>query len=181
MMVLMILGTSCNLFLGSQTSPSEGGVSSQGAASTESGAPLESTAPSPRSGSPQGGAPSVGPCQAAPGWLVTLLQGGLAVRGATLTEMYIGEAWGFSSGPPAVMSAEFASAWWIVAKINGAGVRPEAAVWVTNRTGPVKTGTIFGANPAAVRYSKFGDGGSSPIRGQGQEDALACLTPIPQS
>ena len=174
-MVVMILGTSCNLVLRYGTEPSASSAPSHTADASRP------AAPSPVGGTSQKTAPSVGPCEAAPGWLVSALEDGLAVRGATLSEIYIGEAWGFTSGPATVMSAEFVPAWWIVAKINGAGVRPEAAVWVSNRTGAGTAGTIFGANPSAIRYTKFGQGGSNPIRGAGQEQVLVCLTPIPES
>jgi hypothetical protein len=176
MMVAMILGTSCNLFMGYGTQPSQSGASSESAASTPA-----SKAPSSGGKSSQGSIPSIGPCQPAPEWLVTVLQAGVAVHGATLSEVYVGEAWDFTSGPAAVMSADYVPAWWIVAKINGAGVRPEVVVWVTNRTGVAKTGTILGANPSSLRYSKFGQGGSNPIQGSGQAQLLACLTPIPES
>ena len=173
MMMAMILGTSCNLFLGygpsASGSPSQSAAPSNGEASSDSGPPL------------QGDVPSVGPCQAASDWLVTAVKDGLAAPGAYLSEVYVGEAWAFTSGPAAVLSAEFVPAWWIVAKINGAGVRPEVAVWVTNRVGPARSGTIFGANPSAIRYSHFGQGGSNPIRGSGQDGLVACLTPIPES
>ncbi len=170
MVVAMVLGASCNLFLGYGTTPSESGSPSQSAA-----------APSPEGASSLGTAPSIGPCQLAPEWLVAALQDGLAVRGATLSEVFIGEAWDFTSGPAAVMSAQFVPAWWIVAKINGASVRPEVVIWVTSRTGASKQGQTFGANLSAVRYSKFGQGGSDPVRGSGQAALLGCLTPIPES
>ena len=103
------------------------------------------------------------------------------MRGATLTEAYVGEARNFTSGPSSVLSTDFTPAWWVVAKVNGASVRPEVVAWVTNRIQPGNAGTIFGANPAAVRYSKYGQGGSDPIRGDGLDPMLACLTPIPES
>lgn len=169
MMAAMILGTSCNLFLGNGSEPSPSGAASQ------------SPAPSEGDGSSHGSASSLGPCQSAPEWLVSAVKEGLGVTGAYLSEVYVGEGSDFTSGPASVMSAEFVPAWWIVAKINGAGVRPEVAIWITNRTGPGKSGDIFGANPAAIRYSHFGQGGSNPIRGSGQDSLVACLTPIPAS
>ncbi len=120
------------------------------------------------------------PCQSAPTWLIAAVTDGLAVRSATLSEVYIGAA-SISAGPAAVLSPSFAPAWWIVAKISGASVRPEVAIWVTNRTAPEATGQIFSANLAANRYSTFGQGGSTPITGDGQGQVLACLTPIPES
>lgn len=175
MMVAMLLGTSCNLILGNRAEPSHGGAPSESAASTASKAPSSGGSASDTS------IPTPGRCEPAPGWLVTALEDGLAVRGATLSEVYIGEAWDFTSGPAAVMSAAFVPAWWIVAKVNGAGVRPEIVVWVTNRTGSGKAGSTFGANPSAVRNSTFGQGGANPIQGSGQEQVLSCLTPIPES
>jgi hypothetical protein len=120
------------------------------------------------------------PCRSAPIWLIAAVTGGLAVRGATLSEVYVGAA-SITAGPDAVLSPDFARAWWIVGKISGASVRPEVAIWVTNRTSPEATGEIFAANLAANRYSTFGQGGSTPVKGDGQGPVLACLTPIPES
>jgi hypothetical protein len=169
MVATMMVATSCNLFLGIGPTPIPSAAESQGAESQ--GAPA----------SDGSNTASLGPCQPAPDWLVSALQDGLVVRGATLSEVYAGEASSFSSGPEQVLSASFAQAWWIVAKINGAGVRPEAAIWVTNRTQAGTAGDIFAANPAALRYSEWGQGGSIAIRGDGQDALLACLTPIPES
>jgi len=120
------------------------------------------------------------PCQPAPEWLITAVTAGLAVPGATLSEVYVGPA-SITSGPAEVMTARFEAAWWVVAKINGAGIRPAEAVWVTNRTAPGISGDIFGANAAALRSSTFGQGGQIPIGGEGQEALLGCLSPIPES
>jgi hypothetical protein len=159
----MLIGTSCSLFGGSAPGRSEGAQASPGAASSHGS-----------------GGSSMAPCQPAPDWLVTAVTKGLAVTGATLSEVYVGPA-SVTSGPPDVMSSRPGPAWWIVAKINGAGVRPAAAVWVTNRTAPGTSGEIFAANASALRYSTFGQGGQIPIRGDGQEAVLACLSPIPES
>lgn len=134
----------------------------------------------PPPGATKGSDGLTGPCQPAPDWLITAVTKGLAMPGATLSEVYVGGA-SITSGPPGVTGAEFKPAWWIVAKISGAGVRPVVAVWATNRTAPAKSGDIFAANPAALRSSTFGQGGSVPIQGDGQEALLACLTPIPES
>lgn len=128
-----------------------------------------------------GGQLSPGACQPAPAWLRTALQNGLLVRGATLGEAFIGPASNFSSGPAAVMSGSFGNAWWAAARINGAGVRPENGLWLTDRTQAGASGEIFGANPTAVRYSEWGQGGSDPIVGEGSQAVLDCMTPIPES
>jgi hypothetical protein len=120
------------------------------------------------------------PCQPAPDWLISAVTEQLAVAGATLSEVYVAPA-SITSGTPEVMSELFKPAWWVVAKINGAGIRPEIGVWVTNRIAPGTSGDIFGANAAAVRYSRSGQRGQTPIRGDGQEAILGCLTPIPES
>jgi len=124
--------------------------------------------------------PSPEPCQQAPDWLVTRLAQGLLVRGSSLSEVYIGVASDFTSGPAVVLTAEFMPAWWVAAKINGAGIRPEIGLWVA---GPIHSGSfgqLFGANAAAQRYTKWGSGSSDPIRGMGSESVLACLAPIPE-
>jgi len=123
---------------------------------------------------------SAEPCQQAPDWLVARLRQGLLVRGSSLSEVYVGVASNFTSGPAIVLTAEFTPAWWVVAKINGAGIRPEIGLWVA---GPIHSGSfgqLFGANAAAQRYTTWGSRDLDPIRGTGSEAILACLTPIPE-
>lgn len=124
---------------------------------------------------------SSGPCEQAPEWLVAAIQEGLAVRGATLSNMYVRAASGVSGGPPELQTDVFASAWWVAGRINGAGVRPEPAVWLTNRTSRVSEGEFFAVDAAAQRYSEWGRPSGEPIRGDGLEDVRACVGPIPES
>jgi hypothetical protein len=141
---------------------------------------LPTAAPLKSAGATAGPPESLGPCQPAFGWLASAVQAGIPMQGATLSELVVGPA-SVTAGPLAVFEPAFQPAWWIVGKINGAGVRPEVVIWLTNRTSEGATGTIFAANAAALRYSSFGQGGSIAIKGEGQDALLACLTPIPQS
>src|SRR5206468_10187582 len=118
-------------------------------------------------------------CQPAPGWLVTTISRGILVRGAYLSNTYVGSASGFSAGPSAVFTAHFATAWWLAGRLNGVGVQPELAVWVTNRTVESATGEIFAVNSPARRYSDWGSGGSDQIAGDGLQPVQDCVGPMP--
>ena len=104
---------------------------------------------------------------------------GTACRGSYLSEVYVGTASDFTSGPAAVLTDEFAPAWWVAAKINGAGVRPEAGLWVAGPIHDSKADYLFTANAAANRYTKWGSGVSIRFW-KGSDVVLACLTPIPK-
>lgn len=127
------------------------------------------------------GASSVAGCEPAPAWLVAVIQDGIVVRGATLSNMYVMGASGFTSGPPELQTDAFASAWWVAGKVSGAGVRPEVAVWLTNRTSQDKDGQIFAADAPARRYSEGGSTAEEAIRGAGLEAVRRCVGPIPES
>lgn len=174
----MLLASACALTSGSGqgASPSAGPAASSVAGSS----PNAETTRQPTEQPSKDSSESHVPCQAAPTWLTSAVIGGLAVHGATLSEVYVGTA-SITAGPDTVLSPSFAPAWWIVAKVSGASVRPEVAIWVTNRTTRDATGEIFAANPAALRYSTFGQGDSTSIDGDGKAPVVACLTPIPES
>lgn len=120
------------------------------------------------------------PCQRAPDWLVTELGQGLLIRGAYLSEVYIGTASDFTSGPATVLNKDFIPAWWVAAKINGAGIQPEVGLWVVGPIRGSKAGQLFGANAAALRYTSWGSDDTESIRGKGADAVLTCLTPIPK-
>lgn len=141
--------------------------------------PLPTSPPSKPAGT-AGPPESLAPCQPAFDWLVGAVQAGISIRGATLTELVVGPAT-VTAGPLAVFEPPFQPAWWVVGKINGASVRPEIVIFLTNRTSAGATGTIFAANAAALRYSSFGQGGNTAIKGEGQDALVSCLAPIPQS
>lgn len=168
---LAILGTllvasACNLLSGYQQGPSPG---------------PSTAAPSagPASSSP-GGDESMTPCERAPDWLIAALTKGLAVPGATLSEVFVGEA-SITSGLSGEVAPSFVTAWWVVAKVNGAGVRPTVGIWVTNRMASGPAGDILAANAAALRSTTFGHGGQVPLLGSGLDELLTCLSPIPES
>jgi hypothetical protein len=123
---------------------------------------------------------SPGDCAPAPDWLVTVLQDGIVVRGATLSNVNVLTANGFSSGPPELQTDAFAASWWVAGKISGAGVRPEVALWLTNRTAQDQDGQILAVDAAAQRYSGF-TRPSEAISGSGMNEVGACVGPIPES
>jgi hypothetical protein len=131
-------------------------------------------------GSPAAGRSEAG-CAVAPDWLIAVLQGALVVREATLSNVYVLPATGLSSGPPEVQTEAFASAWWVAGMISGVGVRPEIAVWLTNRTSEDREGEILSVDAAAQRYSDWPVDRTQPIRGAGIAEARACVGPIPES
>jgi len=124
--------------------------------------------------------PLVG-CTSAPEWLVDAISDGILVRGAYLSNVYVGPAAGFSSGPPGVLTDAFSDAWWVAGRLNGVGVQPELAVWLTNRTSEGASGEILAANPAARRYSEWGAEVTEPIVGDGLRPVQDCVGPMPQT
>jgi hypothetical protein len=132
--------------------------------------------------SPPAGHESSGPvagCTTAPPWLADAISDGILVLGAYLSNAYVGPASGFTAGPPDVFTDDFAEAWWVAGRLNGGGVQPELAVWLTNRTAAGINGQIFAANPAAKRYTAWGNGVSEQIVGDGLEPVQACVGPMP--
>ena len=167
---LLSLSTAC-----SQASQSPPPASSQ---------PSTSANPMIESLTPGGGTASSGPpadCADAPTWLVDAIGEGILVPGAYLSNVYIGPASAFSSGPPDLFTDAFTEAWWAAGRLNGVGVEPELGVWVTNRTAPEVAGQIFAVNASASRYSEWGAGVSERIVGEGLPPVQACVGPMPST
>ena len=120
-------------------------------------------------------------CEQAPEWLIAAIGEGIVVRGATLSNVYVLPATTFSSGPAELASEAFASAWWVAGKLSGVGVRPEVAVWLTNRTTEDASGDLLAVDAAAQRYSNWRRETEQPIRGPGLDEIRACVGPIPES
>lgn len=118
-------------------------------------------------------------CTDAPTWLVDTISHGILVRGAYVSNVYVGPASGFTSGPPDLFTDAFADAWWVAGRLNGVEVQPALGVWVTNRTAPDAAGEIFAVNAAAIRYTEWGEGVSNRIVGEGLEPVQACVGPMP--
>jgi hypothetical protein len=130
------------------------------------------------------GGASSGPsadCTDAPTWLVDEIGNGILVPGAYLSNAYIGPASAFSSGPPELFTDAFTEAWWVAGRLNGVGVEPELGVWVTNRMAEEVAGQIFAVNASASRYTKWGEGVSEPIVGEGLPPVQACVGPMPST
>jgi hypothetical protein len=118
-------------------------------------------------------------CQPAPDWLGEKLEKTLAVRGATLSRLFLGPAANIRGGPVEVRSEVFRSPWWVAALINGVGVRPEVGVWLINA---VKEGPglrIVAADAASQRYSMRG-APSEPIQGDGLDEVRSCVGTPPE-
>jgi hypothetical protein len=110
---------------------------------------------------------------------VDAISAGIVVRGATLSNAFVAHAFGFTAGPDVIFTDAFADAWWVASKITGAGVQPELAVWLTNRTEEGSSGEIFAVSPAARRY--WHGGGTEPIAGAGMDAAVPCVGPLPKT
>ncbi|MEP6469342.1 MAG: hypothetical protein ABJC24_06180 [Chloroflexota bacterium] len=118
-------------------------------------------------------------CQPAPSWLGVRLEETLAVRGATLSRLFLGPAANIGGGPAEVGSDFFRSPWWVAAMISGVGVRPEIGVWLVNA---VKEGPglrIVAADAVSQRYSMRG-APSEPIQGDGLAAVRSCVGTPPE-
>lgn len=131
---------------------------------------------------PASGSMSVSPsddCQPAPGWVAARIEATLAVRGATLTRLFIGRATNLSGGPGEVRSDIFRSAWW-VAGLIGVGARPEVGVWLVSG---LKEGDpnlrVLPADEVALRYSALVPR-AEPFKGDGLEAVRSCVGPPPE-
>ena len=120
-------------------------------------------------------------CNDAPTWLVDAIGEGILVPGAYLSNAYVGPASAFSSGPPELFTDAFAEAWWVAGRLNGVGVEPELGIWVTNRMAAGAAGQIFAANASASRYTRWGEGVSQRIVGDGLPSVQACVGPMPST
>lgn len=120
-----------------------------------------------------------GECQPAPSWLGARLEETLAVRGATLSRLFLGHAANIRGGPGEVRSEVFRTPLWVVALINGVGVRPEVGAWLINA---VKDGPglrIVAADAVSQRYSMRG-APSEPIQGDGLAAVRSCVGSPPE-
>jgi hypothetical protein len=118
-------------------------------------------------------------CDPAPDWLLSALQDGLVDRGATVSNAFLAQAHNVTSLPDELSAEAFEDAWWVSARINGVGVRPELATWITNRRAD-SDGEIVSANVSARRYSSWPHG-DADVTGDGRLQAETCVGPIPES
>ncbi len=117
-------------------------------------------------------------CQPAPPELVSYLEGGLSVRGATLSHVVVVPATGIDRSS-AGLPPSFATAWWVGARITGAGVRPELIVWFVSSLAPRSADQILAANATARRDSSWSPADGEDITGPGLADVAACVGPMP--
>ena len=119
-------------------------------------------------------------CIPATDLMISDVSAGIVERGATLSRVYLVPAQRLSSGPPIVMTDAFSAARWVAGMISGAGVRPEVAIWLGDGRLPREGGALLSVNAAAHRYSSWPFDTADPIRGDGLEEAVACVGPIPE-
>jgi hypothetical protein len=126
------------------------------------------------------GSPSSSPlaCEPAPPALMAYLEKGLSVRGATLSHGVIVRAAGLDP-EPAHLPAAFGSAWWVGARITGAGVRPELIVWLVASLAPRSADQVMAANPAARRDSPWSPPDGEDLTGPGLSAVVDCVGPMP--
>jgi hypothetical protein len=118
-------------------------------------------------------------CEPAPSWLGERIEATLAVRGATLSRLFVGPASNVTGGPGEVRSDVFRSAWWVAALISGVGPRPEVGVWLVSGTKPAAGSRILAVDEVAQRYSVRGPV-NEPIRGDGLDAVRACVGTPPE-
>jgi len=121
---------------------------------------------------------SATPCQPAPPALVSFLEGGLSVRGATLSHGVVVPATGLDRSS-AGLPPSFAAAWWVGARITGAGVRPELIVWLVSSLAPRTADQVVAANATARRDSPWSPADGKDISGPGLADVAGCVGPMP--
>jgi hypothetical protein len=118
-------------------------------------------------------------CRPAPSGLGERIEATLAVRGATLSRLFVGPASNVTGGPGEVRSDVFRSAWWVAALISGVGPRPEVGVWLVSGPEPAAGSRILAADDVAQRYSVRGPV-NEPIRGDGLDAVRACVGTPPE-
>ena len=117
-------------------------------------------------------------CDEAPAWLAGNLEQTLTVRGATLSRIFLRRASELSDGGDAELSS-LAAPWWAAALINGAGVRPQPAVWLISAREQGAEIRIWAADAGAHRYSNATWNGHA-ISGTGLQEVRDCVGPAPE-
>jgi hypothetical protein len=145
-----------------QPSPTSAGVSTSTGAST----PSEAVASSEPDGR----------CAEAPTALGDHLSGGLLVRGAYVSNLYIAPAQDLTEPP-----SGFGDPWWAAGKITGTGVRPEVGIWLWDRVAAAGVGMVLSANASASRYFRF-DALDPPLASASQtaRTLVDCVGPMPE-
>ena len=112
---------------------------------------------------------SPGACEAASPAVLAVLRDGIAVRGATLSNVFAVRAG----------AAEGVAGWWVAGKLSGAGVAPEVVVWVVTGIDNLKADGVVAANAAAARSSRWTLPDGEDLTGAGRDAAVACVGPMP--
>lgn len=120
---------------------------------------------------------SAGPesCQPASLALDDRLQSALSVRGAYVSNLHVAPATDLAD-----RSLGVAEPWWAAGRINGAGVKPEAGVWLWDGSATGPDATVLSANASAARYFAFADA-DPQLASQSSVVAalLVCVGPMP--
>jgi hypothetical protein len=117
-------------------------------------------------------------CREAPRAIVEQLEGGIIVRGATLSNLYVSRV-GTTDGGSASLAPFVNQGWWVAGKVTGAGVRPEIGVWIVSGISGPGAAQVIAANAAAGRYSRWGLPGGDEISGPGRTAVETCVGAIP--
>ena len=120
-----------------------------------------------------------GECEPAPRSLGERIEATLAVRGATLSRLFVGPASNVTGWPGEVRSGTFRSAWWVAALISGVGPRPEVGVWLVSGPKPSADSRILAVDEVAQRYSARSPV-NEPISGDGLDAVRACVGTPPE-
>ncbi len=128
---------------------------------------------------PAPGGTGTGTCAPASAALVSLLQAGVVVRGATLSNVQVVAAPRLDTQSDA--TPPFAHGWWVAGKLTGAGVRPEVVVWLLSEIDAPRSAKVVAANAAAQRYSRWSSPGGALFTGPGLDAVVSCVGPMPAS
>jgi len=114
-------------------------------------------------------------CVAAPRWLAAAIERSLTPPGATLSGVFVMRA------PELDPAGGPGEAWLAAAAINGAGVRPEAGIWLIDGLDPGSVPSLRAMSVPAQRYSSLPRGDRSRLLGSQTVRVLTgCIGPIPE-
>jgi hypothetical protein len=115
-------------------------------------------------------------CQSASQVLEDRLQSALLVRGAYVSNLYVAPATDLADGLLGIADPR-----WAAGRINGAGVGPEAGVWLWDGSATGPDATVLSANASAARYFSFADADSQlASRSDVVSALLDCVGPMPE-
>jgi hypothetical protein len=117
--------------------------------------------------------PSPQSCDAAPRWLVQVIQSGVTTKGATVADAYVAPASDLS-GLPGFADPRWDHATWVLARISGTRGKDVLGIWLTNGLDESDPGLLFAVNAGARKHSSWGADIDAAIGGHGTE-ARSCV------